>query len=144
MGPTIIRHTWCISGSRRIPALPSVGCLPGLCLHWTKGSFTLGVEAVKSWGQLNQYFSSFEARARLQGTRYLRTRSSQAMFHIEVFNALQTRFGPSKYTSLKTTLQNATPNCKMKTSLEVLDIICPPQEPDKRRALSLQELALDG
>ena len=34
------------------------------------------------------------------------------MFKIEVFNALQTRFGPSKYTSLKTTFQNATPNRK--------------------------------
>ena len=32
------------------------------------------------------------------------------MFRIEVFNALQTRFGPSKYTSLKTTLRNTTPN----------------------------------
>jgi hypothetical protein len=28
-----------------------------------------------------------------------------AMLKIEVFNALQTRFGLSKYTSLKTTLQ---------------------------------------
>ena len=36
-------------------------------------------------------------------------------------------FGPSKYTSLKKILQNATPNCKMKTSLEVLNIY-PPQE----------------
>jgi hypothetical protein len=34
----------------------------------------------------------------------------RAVFKIEVFNALQTRFGPSIYTSLKTTLQNATPN----------------------------------
>jgi hypothetical protein len=33
-----------------------------------------------------------------------------AMFKTEVFNALQMRFGPSKYMSLKTTLQNATPN----------------------------------
>ena len=32
------------------------------------------------------------------------------VFKIEVFNALQTRFGPSKYTSLNVTLQNATPN----------------------------------
>jgi hypothetical protein len=34
------------------------------------------------------------------------------VFKIEAFNALQMRFGPSKYTSLKTTLQNATPNPK--------------------------------
>ena len=34
----------------------------------------------------------------------------QSMFKIEVFNALQMRCGPSKYTSLKTTLQIATPN----------------------------------
>jgi hypothetical protein len=39
-------------------------------------------------------------------------RGTSSMFKIEVFNALQTRFGPSKYTSLKTTLQNATPNWK--------------------------------
>ena len=32
-----------------------------------------------------------------------------ATFKIEVFNALQIRFGPSKYTSLKTTPQNVTP-----------------------------------
>ena len=32
------------------------------------------------------------------------------LFEIEVFNALPTRFGPSKYTSLKTTLQNTNPN----------------------------------
>jgi hypothetical protein len=30
------------------------------------------------------------------------------VFKIEVFSALQMRFGPSKYTSLKTTLHNAT------------------------------------
>ena len=33
-----------------------------------------------------------------------------SMFKIEVFNALQMRFGPSKYASLKTTPQKATPN----------------------------------
>ena len=32
------------------------------------------------------------------------------LFKIEVFNALQTQFGPLKYTLLQTTLQNATPN----------------------------------
>jgi hypothetical protein len=31
------------------------------------------------------------------------------MFKIEVLNALQTHFGPSIYTSLKISLQNATP-----------------------------------
>ena len=34
----------------------------------------------------------------------------RTMFKIKVINALQTRIGPSKYTSLKTTLQNAAPN----------------------------------
>jgi hypothetical protein len=48
---------------------------------------------------------------------------------MEVFNVLQTQFGPSKYTSLTTTLQNATLNWEMKTPLEVLNIICPSQEP---------------
>ena len=32
-----------------------------------------------------------------------------AIFKIEVFDALQQQFGPSKCTSLKTTLQNTTP-----------------------------------
>ena len=32
------------------------------------------------------------------------------VFKIEVLNAFQMRFGASKYTYLKTTLQNATPN----------------------------------
>ena len=45
--------------------------------------------------------------------------SCPPMFKIEVFNALQTRFGPSKR-NLK---------LKMKTSLEVLNILCLPQEP---------------
>ena len=35
---------------------------------------------------------------------------SEQVFKIEVFNAHQMWFGPSKYTSLKTTLQNATPS----------------------------------
>ena len=35
-------------------------------IELTKGRFTLGVKAVKSWGQLNQYMSSFEVRAGLQ------------------------------------------------------------------------------
>ena len=34
----------------------------------------------------------------------------RAVSKIEVFNALQTRFGSLKYTSSKTTLQNAIPN----------------------------------
>jgi hypothetical protein len=53
----------------------------------------------------------------------------QALFKIEVFNAIQTRFGPSKFTSLKTTLQNATPKLKLKMSLEVLNMIYMSQEP---------------
>ena len=32
----------------------------------TKGRFTLGVKVMKSWGQLNQYLSSFEAQAGLK------------------------------------------------------------------------------
>ena len=36
--------------------------------------------------------------------------SSSLHARYPVFNALHTRFGPSKYTSLKTTLQNAAPN----------------------------------
>ena len=40
------------------------------------------------------------------------------VFKIEVFNALQTWFGTSKYTSLKTTLQNATPNWKWRRHLK--------------------------
>jgi hypothetical protein len=48
------------------------------------------------------------------------------VFKIEVFNAL---LGLSKCTSFKTTLQNATPKLKMKTSLEIPNTICMSQEP---------------
>jgi hypothetical protein len=51
------------------------------------------------------------------------------MFKIEVFDAFQMRFGPSKYTSLKTNPSKRNPKLNMKTSLEVLGIMCPPQEP---------------
>ena len=50
--------------------------------------------------------------------RRSRGRRFSPMFKIEVFNAFQTRFGPSKYTSLKTTLQNATPNWKWRRHLK--------------------------
>jgi hypothetical protein len=54
---------------------------------------------------------------------------SPPVFKIEVFNALQIQFSPSKYTSLKTTLSECNPKLKMETSLEVLNKFCPPQEP---------------
>ena len=56
------------------------------------------------------------------------------VFKIEVNNALQTRFGPSK----------CNPKLKMKTSLEVFNIIYPTTRTNKRWALSLQEVELDG
>ena len=46
------------------------------------------------------------------------------MFKIEVFNALQTRFGTSKYTSLKTQ-----PQIETHTSIEILNINYMPQKP---------------
>ena len=57
----------------------------------------------------------------------------QAMFKIEVFNALQMRLGPSKYTSLKHNPSKRNPKLKMKTSLKVLNLICPPQGPTNIR-----------
>jgi hypothetical protein len=48
------------------------------------------------------------------------------MFKIEVFNGLQMRFGPSKYTSLKTTLQTQ-PQIGNKDDV-VVNTICAPQE----------------
>jgi hypothetical protein len=39
-----------------------------------KGRFTLAIKAVKSWGQLDQYLSSFETRANPLCTRYMSTR----------------------------------------------------------------------
>ena len=63
-----------------------------------------------------------------------------AMFKIEVSNALQTRFGPSKYTSFKTT----------QPKIENEDVTWSPQynmpatRTNKRRALSLQTIELDG
>jgi hypothetical protein len=52
------------------------------------------------------------------------------MLKIEVFNALQTQFGLSKYTS-QNNPSKCNPKVKMKTSLEVLNTICPPQEPTR-------------
>ena len=73
---------------------------------------------------------AWSLQGNLSTTRTNMVCSSIISVQNEVFNALQMRFGPSKYnTSFKTTLQNATPNCKMMASLEVLNIICPPQEP---------------
>ena len=65
------------------------------------------------------------------------------VFEIEGFNALQTWFGSSNYTSLKTTLQNATPNWKMKTSLESPRYNLPTTRTNERTSLSLQEVELD-
>ena len=48
------------------------------------------------------------------------------MFKIEVFNALQTPF--KVYLSQNNPLKR-NPELNMKTSLEVLNIICPSQEP---------------
>ena len=65
------------------------------------------------------------------------------MFKIEVFNALQMWLGPSKYTSFKTTLHNA-------TQIEKEDITWSPQynlhatTTNKRRALLLQDVELAG
>ena len=53
----------------------------------------------------------------------------QAMFKIEAFNALQMRFGPFKIYLSQNNPSGHNPKLKMKTSLEVLNIICPPQEP---------------
>ena len=51
-----------------------------------------------------------------------------AVFKIEVFIVLQTRYGPSKHTSPQNNPSKRNPKLKMKTSLEVLNIICPPQK----------------
>jgi hypothetical protein len=57
-------------------------------------------------------------------------RHCRPVFKIKVFNALQTRFGPSKYPSLKHNPSNRNPKLTMKTtSLEVLyNIIYPSQD----------------
>ena len=52
------------------------------------------------------------------------------VFKIEVFHALQTQFGPSKYMPLsQNSPSKCNPKLKMKTPLEVIDIIGLPQEP---------------
>jgi hypothetical protein len=56
---------------------------------------------------LGFYFILFSSRF---GWACLWDNAWGVVFKIEVFNALQTQFGPSKYTSLNLTLQNATPN----------------------------------
>ena len=64
------------------------------------------------------------------------------MFKLKVFNALQTRFGPSKYTSINP--------FKTQSQIEYEDITWTPQynlpttRSNKCRALSLQEVELDG
>ena len=64
---------------------------------------------------------------------------------LKVSNALQTRFGPSKYTSLKTTLHNVTPTWKwrcrhLKSSIQ----FSPPQQPTSVGHCHYQEAELDG
>jgi len=45
----------------------------------------------------------------------------------------------------KQPFKKSNPGLKMKMSLQVLDIICPSQEPiNKHRALSLREMEIDG
>ena len=56
-------------------------------------------------------------------------RLSQSVFKIEVFNALQMWFGPSNIYLSQTNPSKHNPEFKMKTSLEVLNIIYLPQEP---------------
>ena len=65
------------------------------------------------------------------------------VFKIEVFNALQTRLGPSKYTSLKNNPSKCNSKLEMKTSLEVLNVNLPATRINNRRALSLQEVESD-
>ena len=66
-----------------------------------------------------------------------------SVFKIEVFDALQTRFGPSQYTSLKYSF-------KSQPQIENEDVTWSPRynlpatRTNKHRALSLQEVELDG
>jgi hypothetical protein len=55
---------------------------------------------------------------------------SQPLFKFEVFSALQTWFGPSCLFQTNPSKRN--PKLKMKTSSEVLNIICMPQESTSR------------
>jgi hypothetical protein len=67
------------------------------------------------------------------------------VFKIEVFIALQMRVGPPDYRYLsQKSPSKHNPNLKLKTSLEVLNIICPPQEPTSIGQSSLQEVELYG
>ena len=58
---------------------------------------------VSGWHTENERLKTKQFTSRLQ---------LKPVFKIEVFNALQTRFGSSKYTSLKIALQNATSTWK--------------------------------
>ena len=68
----------------------------------------------------------------------------EQVLKIEGFHALQTRFGPSTYTSLKTTLWNATPKLQNEDVTWSARYNLLATRTNKRRALSLQELELDG
>jgi hypothetical protein len=69
---------------------------------------------------------------------------SHAMLKIEVFNAPSNVTWPFKIHLSQNNPSKRNPESKLKTSLEVLYRICPPQEPHKRRAssLSLQRSAV--
>ena len=60
---------------------------------------------------------------------YDRNSRAKSVFKIQVFNALQTQNWSFKIHLSQNNPSKCNPRLKMKTSLEVLNIICPPQEP---------------
>ena len=100
----------------------------GVCFH----SFEVySIDSSKTIGKFREVLMNFN-RLFLELNRFsldiLGSMVSHPMFKTKVFNALQTRLGPSKYTFLKTNPSKRNPKLKTKTSLEVLNIICSPQE----------------
>jgi hypothetical protein len=74
----------------------------------------------------------------------LKSSGEGAMFKIKVFNALQMQFGPLKYLS-QNNPSKRNPKLKMKTSLEVLNKNLPTTRTNMcTKAVSLQEVELDG
>ena len=65
------------------------------------------------------------------------------MLKIEVFVAIQRRVWPFKFYLFQNNLSKRKTQLKMKTSIEVLNIVCH-HKTNKCTALSLQEIKLDG
>jgi hypothetical protein len=125
-------------GKGEAAANPPLGCLYKQA-HWTPQSWSSFWGPTHVWREqrnpikitLNKLNDSDRGDGSIVQDRSLQCRSNA----IWAFKTYLSQNNPSKR-NLKLTMK--------KTSLEVLNIICPPQEPHKHRALLLEAMKLDG